>query len=130
MLKEFKEFAMKGNMLDLAIGVIIGASFSKIVDSMVNDVIMPPIGKVTGGLDFSKMGFSLGVGKDGKDVLLNYGNFINVFVNFFIVAFVLFLAVKAINKMKRAEAAAPAEPALPPKNEVLLEEIRDLLKAK
>ncbi len=117
-------------MLDLAIGVVIGASFSKIVDSLVNDIFMPPIGKVTGGLDFSKMAFSLGVGKDSKDVMLNYGNFINVFVNFVIVAFVLFIVVKAINKMKRAEEAAPLEAVPVSKSELLLEEIRDILKAK
>jgi large conductance mechanosensitive channel len=130
MLKEFKEFAMKGNMLDLAIGVVIGAAFGKIVDSLVNDLIMPPLGKLTGGLNFSELAISLGTGSDNKEVLFKYGSFINVFVNFVIVAFALFIVVKAVNKVKRAEAAANMAPAPKPNDEILLEEIRDLLKAK
>jgi large conductance mechanosensitive channel len=116
MLKEFKEFAMKGNVVDLAVGVIIGAAFGKIVDSLVNDVIMPPIGKVLGGVDFTNLFVLLGSGdyptlkaaKDAGVATLNYGVFVNTVINFVIIAFSLFLIVKAMNTAKRAEAAAPA----------------------
>jgi len=117
MWKEFKEFALKGNAVDLAIGVIIGAAFGGIVTSLVNDVLMPPIGKVMGGVDFSNMFFVLGDGsfpslkaaKDAGAATINYGVFINMLINFLIVAFVLFMVVKAMNRMKR-EAPAPMSP--------------------
>lgn len=142
MLKEFKEFALKGNVVDLAIGVIIGAAFGKIVDSLVNDVIMPIIGRITGDLDFSNFFLPLSnavkspvlaeAKKEGA--VLAWGNFVTVSVNFIIIAFVLFMVVRAMNKMKRAEAAAapaaPAEPPAPPRTEVLLEQIRDLMAKK
>jgi large conductance mechanosensitive channel len=135
MLKEFKEFAMKGNVVDLAIGVVIGAAFGKIVDSMVKDLIMPIIGAITGGLDFSNYFIALSksvkamnyadAAKEGA--VLGYGAFLTAAVNFVIIAFVLFLVVKAMNRMKREAEAAPAAPPPPPRNEVLLEQIRDLL---
>ncbi len=140
MFKEFKEFAIKGNMLDLAIAVIIGGAFGTIITSLVKDIIMPPIGLLLGKLDFSNLflvmkegatpGPYLTVEQAAKAgaVTLNYGPFVNTVVNFIIVALAMFIVVKAINKMKREQpAAAPAEP---PKSEVLLEEIRDILKAK
>ena len=138
MLKEFRDFAMRGNVVDLAIGVIIGAAFGKIVDSLVNDIIMPIIGAITGGLDFSNyfVGLSHSVTAtslaDAKKqgAVLAYGNFITIVVNFVIVSFVLFLVIKAINTMKRQEPApAPAEPA-PTRSEVLLTQIRDALVAR
>jgi large conductance mechanosensitive channel len=137
MMKEFKEFAMRGNVVDLAVGVIIGAAFGKIVDSLVKDVIMPPIGKLMGGVDFKQLFINLGEGsfetleaaeKAGAP-LIKYGAFINTLVDFTIVAFAIFVAVKAINKMKRAEPApAPAEPPPTPEDILLLREIRDALK--
>lgn len=136
MLKEFKEFALKGNVVDLAIGVIIGAAFGKIVDSMVGDIIMPIVGAIFGGLNFDN--YFLGLAKavtatnladaTKQGAVLAYGKFITVSINFAIIAFVLFMVVKAMNKMKKAEAAAPAAPAEPPAQEKLLAEIRDLLK--
>jgi len=116
MLKEFRDFAMKGNVVDLAVGVVIGVAFGKIVDSLVNDVIMPPIGKLLGGVDFSNLFFVLGAGefaslkaaKDAGAATLNYGVFINAIVNFTIVAFSLFIVVKGINRMRREK--APAAP--------------------
>ncbi len=134
MLKEFKEFAVKGNVIDLAVGVIIGGAFGKIVASFVNDIVMPPIGILIGGMDFKKLNYVLkpeGVNDAGEAiaaVTLNYGMFIQNVVDFVIVAFVIFLAIKGINNMKKKEEAAPAAPPAPPKSEVLLEEIRDLLK--
>jgi large conductance mechanosensitive channel len=139
MLKEFKDFAMKGNVVDLAIGVIIGAAFGKIIDSLVNDIIMPIVGRLTGGLDFSNYFLSLSAAvkspaladarKEGA--VLAWGNFVTVAVNFIIIAFILFLVVKAINNLKKSEAAAaPAEPPAPPRSEVLLEQIRDLMAKK
>jgi large conductance mechanosensitive channel len=139
MLKEFKDFAMRGNVVDLAIGVIIGAAFGKIVDSLVNDVIMPLVGAISGGLDFSNYFFVLkkvetvpGTYVKAKELgaTLGYGQFVTVTINFMIIAFILFLVVKGLNRMKKAEAAAPAAPAAPPRSEVLLEEIRDLLKTR
>jgi large conductance mechanosensitive channel len=131
MLKEFKEFAVKGNVIDLAVGVIIGGAFGKIVSSFVADIIMPPIGVIVGGMDFSKLAVTLKekVG-DTPAVTLNYGNFLQALVDFTIVAFAIFIAVKMINSMKKAEAAAPEAPAAPTKEELLLTEIRDLLKNK
>jgi large conductance mechanosensitive channel len=137
MLNEFKAFALRGNVVDLAIGVIIGAAFGKIIESLVADVIMPIVGAITGGLDFSNyytglssavMASSLVEAKK-QGAVLAWGNFLTVSVNFIIVAFVLFLVVRALNSMKKnEEAAAPA--AAPARSEVLLEEIRDLLSRK
>ena len=128
--KEFKEFAMRGNVVDLAVGVIIGAAFGKIVASLVNDVIMPPIGYLTGGIDFKNLKVVIKEGDPLKkiaDVSINYGNFINVVIEFLIVAFCIFMIVKAINSMKKPEEPAPAADPGPTKEEVLLTEIRDLL---
>jgi large conductance mechanosensitive channel len=133
MLKEFKEFALKGNMVDLAIGVIIGGAFGGLVNSMVEDILMPIIGLVTGGVDFSNLfiqlagapATTLAAAKEAGATLA-YGNFITLLINFLIIAWVLFMVVKAMNKMKKAE-PAPA-PAAPPADVVLLGEIRDLLK--
>jgi large conductance mechanosensitive channel len=130
MLKEFKEFAMKGNVVDLAVGVIIGAAFGKIVSSLVADIFMPILGLATGGINFSDMAIKLkDASADGKvpAVLLAYGKFIQNTIDFIIVAFAIFLLVKAINSFKKKQEAAPAAP---PAQEVLLTEIRDLLKAK
>jgi len=130
-LKEFKEFAVKGNAVDMAVGIIIGASFGKIISSLVADVVMPPIGVLVGGVDFTKLAVTLkdAVG-DVPAVTLNYGNFIQSVVDFTIIAFAIFVAVKLINRLKKQEAAAPAAPPEPTKEELLLTEIRDLLKAK
>ncbi len=130
-VKEFKEFAMKGNVVDLAVGVIIGGAFGKIVSSLVTDVIMPPIGLLLGGLDFKdiKVHLKPAVGKN-PEVTMNIGTFINTAIDFLIVAFVIFLMIKGINVLKRKEEAAPAEPPAPTKEEVLLTEIRDLLASK
>lgn len=125
--QEFKSFAMRGNVIDLAVGVVIGAAFGAIVTSLVGDVIMPVLGQLTAGVDFSKAALVLKeASEDGKTpaVLLGYGKFIQTIINFIIVAFAIFLLVKLINSMKKAEAAAPA----PTKQELLLTEIRDLLK--
>lgn len=131
MMQEFKEFAMKGNVVDLAVGVIIGAAFGKIVSSLVADIIMPPIGILMGGVDFSKLGVTLKEATDGAPaVMLNYGNFIQAVVDFTIVAFAIFMAIKLINKMKRTEPPAPEAPPAPTKEEVLLTDIRDILKAR
>ena len=124
---EFKEFAMKGNVVDLAIGVIIGGAFGKIVSSFVGDVVMPAVGKLIGGVNFSDLAISLGPAADGKsEVLLKYGAFLQSIVDFLIVAFVIFMVVKAMNSMKKPAPGAPPPPA--PAQEVLLTEIRDLLK--
>ena len=127
MMQEFKEFAMRGNVVDLAVGVIIGGAFGKIISSLVEDVIMPPIGALMGGVNFAnlKMIIKDGVGEIPA-VTLNYGNFVQTCVNFLIVVFAIFMMIKAMNSMKKAEAAAP--PAAPLATEVLLGEIRDLLK--
>jgi large conductance mechanosensitive channel len=128
--KEFKEFAMRGNVVDLAVGVIIGAAFGKIVTSLVNDVIMPPIGYLTGGIDFKNLKIVIKEGDPLKkiaDVSINYGNFINTMIEFLIIAFCIFMIVKAINSMKKPEEPAPAADPVPTKEEVLLTEIRDLL---
>jgi large conductance mechanosensitive channel len=138
MLKEFKDFAMKGNVVDLAIGVIIGAAFGKIVDSLVNDLLMPIIGAIFGGLDFSNyfLGLSRAVYSPvlaearKQGAVFAYGSFLTAAVNFIIIAFVLFLVVRAINSMKKPEEAAPAAPEAPPRAEVLLEQIRDALAKK
>jgi large conductance mechanosensitive channel len=136
MLKEFREFAMKGNVVDLAVGVIIGAAFGAIVTSLVGDIIMPIIGAITGGLDFSNyfvpLAKSVTAGNlaDAKKqgAVLAYGSFITLTLNFLIIAFVLFLVIRLMNQLKRNEAAAPAAPPKPSRQEELLTEIRDLLK--
>lgn len=137
MLQDFKNFAMKGNVVDLAVGVIIGAAFSKIVDSLVSDVIMPIIGAITGGLDFSNYYLPLSSAIQGHPAyaeakkagaVLGYGSFITAVINFLIIAFVLFIAIKQIERLKAgAPAPAPEAPPAPPRSEVLLEEIRDAL---
>src|SRR5262245_42704292 len=126
--KEFKEFAMKGSVIDLAVGVIIGAAFGKIVTSLVEDVIMPPIGLLIGGVNFTDLAVRLGQDPAGKEVLWKYGNFLQITFQFLIVAFVLFLLIRSINKLKKPDPAAPPPP--PPRQEVLLQEIRDLLAKK
>lgn len=125
-LKEFREFAVKGNVVDLAVGVIIGGAFGKIVSSLVNDVIMPPIGLLIGGVDFKDLAIVLKAAEgEAKAVTLNYGAFIQNVFDFLIIAFAIFIVVKGINKVKRKEEPAPAEPSA---QEKLLTEIRDLLK--
>ena len=142
MLKEFRDFAMKGNVVDLAVGVIIGAAFGSIVGSLVADIIMPIVGKIAGwitggaGLDFSN--YFIGLSKDvvatnladakKQGAVLAWGNFLTLTLNFLIVAFVLFLVIRAMNTLKRKDAAAPAAPPKPTREEELLTEIRDLLK--
>ncbi len=136
MLKEFKEFAVKGNVVDLAIGIILGVAFTAIVNSLVNDIIMPPIGVLLGGTDFTDLYINLSGGeyasleaaREAGAATINYGIFINAVITFVIVAWVLFFLVKGMNRLKRQEEEKPAEPAAPPREEVLLEEIRDLLK--
>jgi large conductance mechanosensitive channel len=131
MLKEFKEFAVKGNVVDMAVGIIIGAAFGKIVSSVVSDVIMPPIGLVIGGVDFSKLAVTLKQASgDAAAVVVSYGKFIQSVVDFTIVAFAIFMLIKAINTLKRKQEAAAQPPPAPSKEEVLLSEIRDILKAK
>lgn len=122
---EFKEFAMKGNVIDLAVGVVIGASFGKIVNSLVNDVIMPPIGIAIGGVDFKDLAVQIGTDPAGMPVLFRYGLFIQTVFEFLIIALAIFMLVKGINKLKRPSPAAPPPP--PDRSEVLLTEIRDLL---
>lgn len=129
MMKEFKEFAMKGNVMDMAIGIIIGGAFGKIVSSFVSDVLMPPIGMLIGGVDFKSLSMTIQEAKEGVEaVTINYGNFIQTVVDFLIIAFAIFMVVKAMNKAKKKEEEAPAEPPKPSNEEVLLSEIRDLLK--
>ena len=125
---EFKEFAMKGNVVDMAVGVIIGGAFGKIVSSLVGDVFMPAIGQMVGGVNFSDLAVKLGTDPAGKDVLIKYGAFLQSAFDFVIIAFVIFMALKGINKLKKPAPAPNAAPPPPPRNEVLLEEIRDLLK--
>jgi large conductance mechanosensitive channel len=135
MLKEFREFAMKGNVVDLAVGVIIGAAFGAIVTSLVGDIIMPIVGSITGGLDFSNYYTPLSKAVNASNLadakkqgaVLAWGNFLTLTLNFLIIAFVLFLVIRAMNTMKRKDEAAPA-PAKPTRQEELLTEIRDLLK--
>jgi large conductance mechanosensitive channel len=128
-LNEFKAFAMRGNVVDMAIGIILGAAFGKIVSSFVNDIIMPPIGLLVGGVDFTDLSVVLkeAVGETPA-VTINYGVFIQMVIDFLIVAFAIFMVIKAMNSMKRKEEAAPAPPPAPTKEEILLTEIRDLLK--
>ena len=133
MVGEFREFISRGNVIDLAVGVIIGASFGKIVSALVDLVIMPPIGMITGGIDFSQFKLVLKPGEPAHkiaEVAIQYGAFLNTIIQFVIIAFVIFLLVKAVNNLRRKEAAAPAAPPAPTKTEVLLEEIRNLLRAR
>ena len=127
-IDEFRAFAARGNVIDLAVGVIIGAAFGKIVTSLVEDIIMPPIGFVIGGVNFTDLAVHLGTDPAGKEVILKYGNFLQITIQFLIVAFVLFMLIRTINKLKRPDPAAP--PPAPPRQEVLLQEIRDLLAKK
>ena len=132
MFKEFRDFAMRGNVVDLAVGLIIGAAFGAIVTSLVNDIIMPIIGFATGGMDFSKFAYELKPATmiDGKEVAavtINYGKFINFIITFVIVAFAMFLLIKGMNNLKKKQEAAPAPPPAPSPQEKLLGEIRDLL---
>lgn len=131
---EFKEFISRGNVVDLAVGVIIGAAFGKIVTSLVEQVVMPPIGLLLGRVDFSKLEWVLVAENPATEaiekVAIQYGAFINTLIQFLIVAFVIFLVVKAINKLRRQQAEAPVEPAAPTTSEALLTEIRDALKSR
>lgn len=127
LLQEFKEFAVKGNMIDMAVGIVIGAAFGKIVSSLVGSVLMPAIGMMLGGVDFSGLSLELGLdAKTGEPVAVQYGQFIQSLVDFLIIAAAVFVALKAINKLKKPAPAAAPPP--PPREEVLLTEIRDLLK--
>jgi large conductance mechanosensitive channel len=140
MLKEFKEFAMRGNVVDMAVGIIIGAAFGKIVDSLVKDLIMPPIGLLLGKVDFANLFvvlregaspgpyLSVDAAQKAGAVTFNYGVFINTCISFVIVAFAVFLLIRAVNRLKQKEAEAPAAPAAPPEDVLLLREIRDALK--
>lgn len=131
MMSEFKEFAVKGNVVDMAVGIIVGAAFGKIVSSFVADVIMPPIGLAMGGVNFTDLAVTLKEKTaDAAAVTLNYGNFAQTVIDFLIVAFAIFIAVKVMNNLKKKEEEAPSEPPKPSKEEVLLTEIRDLLKNK
>jgi large conductance mechanosensitive channel len=128
-VKEFREFAVKGNVVDMAVGIIIGAAFGKIVSSFVGDVVTPPLGYLIGGVDFTNLAITLPALREGAEVVtVRYGAFLQTLFDFVIVAFAIFLAIKAINRMKRKEEVAPSVPPPPSRQEVLLEEIRDLLK--
>ncbi len=128
-MKEFKDFAMKGNVVDMAVGIVIGAAFGKIIKSFVADVLMPPIGMLMGGVDFSDLSYVLkAAAGEASAVTINYGMFIQTLVDFLIIAFAIFMVVKAMNSAKKKEVEAPAAPAAPSTEEVLLGEIRDLLK--
>ena len=134
MIKEFKAFAMRGNVVDMAVGTVIGAAFGKIVSSFVNDVLMPPIGLLVGDVSFSDLNMTLkeaGMDEAGNEiaaVTLNYGMFLQTIFDFIIIAFAIFMVIKAMNNMKKKEEAAPAPPPGPTKDQELLTEIRDLLK--
>ena len=138
MVKEFKEFAMRGNVIDLAVGIIIGAAFGKIVSSVVQDVIMPPIGLLTGGVDFSQLYINLSgtayetlaKATEAGAPVIKYGAFLQTVIDFIIIAFAIFMMIRALNSMKKKEAEAPAPPPPPSNEAVLLKEIRDLLKQK
>lgn len=131
MLKEFQQFAMRGNVVDMAVGIIIGAAFGKIITSLVEDIIMPPIGFLMGGMDFSNLKIIIKeAAGTAPAVAIKYGAFINVIINFTIVAFAMFMLIQAMNSLKKKEEAAPAAPPKPSNQEVLLMEIRDLLKKK
>ena len=138
MLKEFKEFAMRGNVIDMAVGIIIGAAFGKIISSFVADILMPPIGLLLGNVDFSELYINLTAqqyatlaeAKEAGAATINYGLWLNTVVDFTIVAFAIFLVIQQMNKLKKKEEAAPAPPPAPSKEALLLAEIRDLLKAR
>jgi large conductance mechanosensitive channel len=137
LVKEFKEFAMRGNVMDMAVGIIIGAAFGKIVSSLVADVIMPPIGLLVGGVDFSNLTFTLKSAVPASEsakaveaVTLNYGLFLNTVLDFIIVAFAIFMVIKLMNAARRKEEAKPEPSPALPRQEILLEEIRDILKAR
>jgi len=131
MMKEFKEFAVRGNVVDMAVGIIIGAAFGKIVSSLVGDVIMPPIGVLLGGVDFSNLAVTVKEASgEATAVVISYGKFIQTIVDFVIIAFSIFIVIKGINSSKRKEEQPPQAPPEPPAQEVLLAEIRDLLKAR
>ncbi len=131
MMSEFKDFAVKGNVIDMAVGIVIGGAFGKVVTSFVNDIIMPPIGMLIGGVDFSDLGLVLQEATADSDaVTLSWGNWVQTLVNFLIIAFSIFMVVKAMNSAKKKEEEAPAEPPKPSKEEVLLTEIRDALRNK
>lgn len=130
LLHEFKEFAVKGNVIDMAVGVIVGAAFSKIVTSLVGDIVMPPIGVLLGGVDFSSLATTIHESADGKPVVIAYGKFIQTMVDFTIIAFVIFLAIRGINKLKRPAPETPDAPPTYTKDQELLIEIRDLLKSR
>ena len=129
-LSEFKAFAVKGNVVDMAVGIIIGAAFGKIVSSFVGDVVMPPLGVLIGGVDFSDLAIVLKAAEgDVAAVTLSYGKFIQSVIDFVIIAFAIFMGIKVLNRLKREEEAAPTEPPAPTRDQELLTEIRDLLKA-
>ncbi len=129
MMKEFRDFAMRGNVVDMAVGIVIGGAFGKIVTSFVNDILMPPIGMAIGGVDFSDLAIVLKEASgEVEAVTVNYGAFIQTALDFIIIAFAIFMVIKAMNSMKRKEEEAPAEPTKPSAEETLLTEIRDLLK--
>ena len=129
MLKEFKQFAMRGNVIDLAVGIIIGGAFGKIVSSVVSDIIMPPIGVLLGGVDFSSLAITIKDTAEGSEaVVIRYGVFINTVIDFIIIAFAIFMLIKAMNSFKKKEEEKPAAPPKPSEEVVLLSEIRDLLK--
>jgi large conductance mechanosensitive channel len=129
MMSEFREFAMRGNVVDMAVGIVIGAAFGKIVSSFVNDVLMPPIGLLLGGMDFTQLSVVLKEASgDVADVSLNYGLFIQTVVDFVIIAFAIFMVIKAMNRMKKKKEEKPPEPTKQSSEEILLTEIRDLLK--
>jgi len=129
MMTEFRDFAMRGNVVDMAVGIVIGGAFGKIVSSFVSDVLMPPIGMALGGVDFSDLAMTLQAASgDVAAVTLNYGSFIQTVIDFIIIAFAIFMVIKAMNSMKKKEEEAPAAPPKPSAEESLLTEIRDLLK--
>jgi large conductance mechanosensitive channel len=136
--REFKEFAMRGNVVDLAVGIVIGVAFGAIVNSLVEDIIMPPVGLIMGNVDFADLFInlsgqeypSLAAAREAGAPVIAYGSFINAVLNFVIVAFAIFLVVKGMNRLRRKQEAAPEEMPVPPRQETLLEEIRDLLKAR
>ena len=136
MMSEFKDFAMRGNVMDMAVGIVIGAAFGKIVSSFVNDILMPPLGKLLGGVDFTQLFInlssesyaSLALAQEAGAPTINYGNFIQTTLDFVIIAFAIFMVIKGMNSLKKKEEAAPAEPAKPSDEVLLLQEIRDALK--
>ena len=129
MMSEFRDFAMRGNVVDMAVGIVIGGAFGKIVSSFVNDVLMPPIGILLGGVDFTELAVTLKAASgEVAAVTLNYGTFIQTLVDFIIIAFAIFMVIKAMNSLKKKKEEAPAAPAKPSAEEALLTEIRDLLK--